>query len=328
MKRQKIFPASTVIAAVIAVAGCAVVLAKGGNYGLFTLNQILIYSLCTLSISVMLGMGGMMSFAPISFFGLGGYFAANLGTGRLGISAASGVILILAPVFAAIIGFLIGIPLLRLRGTYFTFATIGLVQVAFCFFNNFQPLFGGYDGISGIPTLSLFGHEITDNKGWFLILVVVILISVLLVERIRHTRLGRSLAAVRDNETTALTLGIDVYRTKLWAFTIAAALCGFAGALYAMYTRFVSADCFTYNNGIPFIIMAMLGGVNSTLGCVFGSILVGMLPEWLRILEQYMQLIYGGGIIFLMVFMPMGLNGIREMVLKKLRRRGRKRMEG
>ncbi len=321
MKKRKPVPIFTLLLIIAATGMCAFIYREMGSYSLFALNQTLIYSFCTLSLAVMLGMGGMMTFASISFFGIGAYFVANLTTGRLGLVMDSGLALLLAPAVAALFALLVGLPLLRLRGTYFTFATIGLVQVAFCFFNNFTPLFGGYDGIAGVPSLVLFGIKISKNKTWFLVLICFVSVAAILVERIRRTRLGRSLAAIRDNETAALTLGIDVYTTKIWAFCIAAALCGFGGALYAMFTRFVGADCFTYNNGIPFLVMAMLGGVNSTLGCVFGSILVGMLPEWLRILKQYMQLIYGIGVIILMIFMPMGLNGLRELIAKAVHKR-------
>ena len=142
------------------------------------------------------------------------------------------------------------------------------------------------------------------------------------VERIRSTKLGRSLAAVRDNETAAKTFGINVYMTKVYAFVIAGAICGFAGAIYAMMNKYISADTFSFDVGVQYIIMAMLGGVNNTVGCIVGAILIGMLPEWLRSMEGYMQLIYGVGVILLMIFMPMGLSGLLQSLLKKWRKRG------
>lgn len=314
-------PVTAIVSGLAAAIVVAIVYAKSGNYSLFALNQTLIFSFCTMGIYIMLGLGGMMTFASVSFFGLGAYIVANLTTGRLGITVGTLPALFLAPILTALVAALIGIPLLRLKGTYFTFATIGFVQVAYCFFNNYAPLFGGYNGIAGVPSLNLFGLEIKNNRSWLLVLVVCVLLAVLIADRIRKSRLGRSLAAIRDNDTAAQTLGIDVYRTKIYAFTISAAFCAFGGGLYAMCTRFVGADCFTYQVGITYIIMAMLGGVNSALGCVFGSVLVGMLPEWLRVLEQYMQLIYGGGVIILMIFMPMGLNGLRELLYKKYKHR-------
>ena len=305
---------------IVLFAVVAILVHNGGYYSMFALNATLIYAMCALGVSVMLGMTGMMTFSSITFYGVGAYIMANLGTGRMGLQLNTGLALIIAPIGTALIAGLVGMPLLRLRGNYFTFSTIALVQVAFCFFNNTPFFFGGYDGIPGIPTLNLFGWNVKGNETWFYVLVAAVILVVIIIQRMRNSRLGRSMAAIRDNETAALTLGIDVYRTRLITFMISAAICGFGGALYACFNRFVSADCFTYMAGIPFIIMAMLGGINSSFGCVLGAILVGMLPEWLRVLESYMQLIYGIGVILLMIFMPMGLNGILQSVKRKIKK--------
>ena len=311
---------SVFVTAIVVFALALILLNTSNSYTLFALNETFIYALCAMSVSVMLGMTGMMTFSSVSFYGIGAYIMANLATGRLGIKLEPGLVLIIAPILTALIAAIVGLPLLRLRGNYFTFSTIALVQVAFCFFNNTPSIFGGYDGISGIPTLSFFGWKIKGNQTWFFVLIAAVIIVALIIQRIRHSRLGRSMAAIRDNETAALTLGINVYRTRVITFAISAAICGFAGALYACFNRFCSADSFTYAAGIPFIIMAMLGGINSTVGCVLGAILVGMLPEWLRILESYMQLIYGIGVILLMIFMPMGLNGLFLKLLHKIKK--------
>lgn len=293
----------------------------GDNYSLFAYNETLIYAFCALSVSVMLGMTGMMSFAAVAFYGLGAYVVANLTTGRIGIEMNTTLALLIAPLVTALIAALLGMPLLRLRGNYFTFSTIALVQVCWCFYNNTPAIFGGYDGIRGIPDLNLFGWVVKSNKAWMGILIVLLALVMLFIQRMRNSRIGRSMAAIRDNETAALTLGINVYRTRVLTFAIAAGIAGFGGAVYACFTGFISADCFTYNAGIPFIVMAMLGGINSSFGCVLGAVLVGMLPEWLRVLESYMQLIYGIGVILLMIFMPMGLAGILQNVQRKIKKR-------
>lgn len=293
------------------------------GYNMLCLNLTLIYALCALSISIMLGMGGMMTFASVSMMGVGGYFAANMTTGRLGVVWPTSLVLILSPLFTALVAFVFGLILLRLKGTYFTFATIGLVQVSFSFYSMYKPLFGGYDGITGVPNLSIFGYSPEGYSEWFYILAFVLIIAALAIERVRRSKLGRSLAAIRDNEVAAKTLGINVYMTKVIAFTIAGALAGVAGALYAMHTKYISADMFTFKVGVRYIIMAMLGGVNNTIGVIMGAILVGMLPEWLRFLRNYMNLIYGIGIILLMIFMPMGLTGLIESWQDKRRKKRR-----
>jgi len=288
------------------------------GYSMNVMNVALLFSIVAYGISIMMGMGGQLSFASVSFMGGGAYFIANVCTNRFGINMPTLPALLLTPVVFAVIAFVIGLFLFKLKGTYFTFSTIALVQVAYTFFNNYKPIFGGADGISGIPTLNLFGYKFTSYNKWFYVIVACVIIVAVLVERIRRTQLGRSLASIRDNETAALTLGVNVYMTKVIAFSIAGALAAFAGALWCMHGKFVGADMFNYANAAQFIIMAMLGGVNNTIGIVVGAILVKVLPELLRSLQAYMQLIWGIAIIVLMVFMPSGRAGLYERVREKV----------
>ena len=320
MKNKKWKPSTLLI--VLALALFVLVSPRvNTGYSMMIVNLALIYAVATYGVSVMLGLGGQLSFAATAFLGVGAYFAANLCSGRWGFWVDSFAVLLLTPVFAGVVAFVIGLVLFRLKGTYFTFATVGLVQVAWCFFLNYKPLFGGPDGISGVSSISIFGWTPKDYNEWFYLLAVIVLIVALLVERIRHTQLGRSLSAVRDNEVAAQTLGINVYMTKVIAFTIAGIFAAVAGALYAMHSQFVSSDMFTFERSTSYIIMGMLGGINNTAGIFVGSVLVTLLPEWLRGMQQYLQLIYGVGVILLMIFMPMGLAGMASNICKSLKRR-------
>ena len=293
------------------------------GYTMLVLNTALIFAIATYGISIMLGLGGMMSFAAVAFMGVGAYITGNLTSGRWGFVMDSMLALLLSIIGTAVVAAVFGFILLRLSGTYFTFATIGLVQVAYAFYLNYKPLFGGPDGISNIATIRIFGWSPANYNEWFYVLCAFVLIVALLVERIRKSQLGRSLSAIRDNEIAAFTLGIDVYRTKVIAFTIAGTLAGLAGALYAMHGAFVCADLFSYERATTYVIMAMLGGVNNTIGIFIGSVLVTMLPEWLRTLQQYLQLMYGIGIILLMVFMPDGLAGLAKKLIQSFDRKNR-----
>lgn len=291
------------------------------GYSLMVVNLSLIYAIITFGISIMLGMGGQLSFAGLAFMGGGAYFVANLCTGRLGVQIPTIAALFLAPVFCGVLAYGIGLILLKLKDTYFTFATIALVQVCYSFFTNYRPLFGGPDGISAIPNLSVGSAALDSNIKWFYFLVIAIAVLAFVVQRIRKTSFGRALASVRDNDTAALTLGVDVYKTKVKAFAIAGVLGGLAGALYVMQGNFVASDMFAYNNATQFIIMAMVGGINSTAGSIFGSVLITILPEIFRSLEKYLQLFYGLAVIILMVFMPMGLSGMGTSFSKWLNRK-------
>jgi branched-chain amino acid transport system permease protein len=287
------------------------------DYSMMIMNVSLINFIAALGLSVMLGMGGQLSFAAVSFMGLGAYFVANFTNGRLGVAWEPAPVLAGAVLFAAAAAWLCGSILFRLSGTYFTFATIGLVQVTWSLYLNYRFLCGGPDGVSGIPTLRFLGTSPRNYHDWFYILLGFCLAAGFLVERVRRTRLGRSLASIRDNEIAAQTLGVNIYRTKVVAFTTAGALSGLAGGLYAMHAQFVSSDLFTFDMATTYVIMTMLGGVNNTAGVFVGAILVTMLPEWLRPVQRYLKLSYGVGIILLMIFMPMGLAGLGNAILKK-----------
>lgn len=291
------------------------------GYSMMIVNLGLIYAIAALGVSVMLGMGGQLVFSAVAFMGIGAYLTGNLNSGRLGVTLGTPLVLVITIIVTAVLAYVLGLVLFRLKGTYFTFATIGLVQVAWSFYLNYKPLFGGPDGVSNIANLSILGFSPENYTQWFYVLVIFVLVIAFLVENVRSSQLGRSLAAIRDNEIAAYTLGIDVYTTKVIAFTIAGVLAAVAGSLYAMHSRFVSSDMFTFERATSYIIMAMLGGVNNTAGVVVGSLLVTALPEWLRGLQRYLQLIYGIGVVLLMVFMPMGLAGVASNFSKDIKRK-------
>lgn len=291
---------------------------------MMVINIALIYSLIAYGVSVMLGMGGELSFAGVSFMGGGAFLIANLTTGRLGVSISPVLaFLLIIPVFT-LVAFLIGMVLLRLKSTFFTFSTIALVQMSYTIFNNFKLLFGGADGISGIPTTIIFGKKMLSYYMWLPVLLSIAVIVGLFVARIRSTPLGRSLASCRDNETAARTLGVNVYMTKVIAFTIAGVLSAMAGGLYGLLTKFVSADMFTYASSTKYVIMAMIGGVQSTLGAFLGAVIVQVLPQLLKNFERFFQMFWGVSIVLLMVFMPEGIVGIFRTIGYSIRSRGKK----
>ena len=287
------------------------------GYSMMVMNVAIINFIAALGLSVMLGLGGLLSFATVSMMGIGAYITANLTSGRLGFAIPTMSALALALLGSGIAALVIGMILLRLKGTYFTFATIGLVQVTWSIYLNYKPLCGGPDGISSIPTINLFGFVPANYQQWFYVLMATAVLVGVLIERIRKTNLGRSLSSIRDNEIAANTLGVNVYMTKVWAFVIAGMLAGLAGSLYAMHAKFISADLFTFDVSTLYVIMVMLGGVNSTSGVFVGAMLVMMMPEWLRPVERYLKLFFGIGVILLMVFMPMGLAGMVNIFLRR-----------
>ena len=290
-------------------------------YVIRVINLALIYSINTFSLMMMLGMGGQLIFSSVAFMGLGAYVTANLCSGRLGFETGGLTAILASVVIGGLAAFLFGLPLLRLSGTFFTFATIAIVQIFYTFFLNYVPAFGGPAGISGIKPLSIMGNQIKEPFHWFIILLIVVLIVMALLSRLRNSQFGRRLSAIRDNEIAAQTLGVNVYWTRVKAYTISGMLAGLSGAFLALFSRYISADNFTFIRAATFIIMAMLGGVNYAGGILIGSALITFLPEVLRGMDRYLMFIYGVMVIILMIFMPMGLVGLVRNIWKKMSRK-------
>lgn len=308
----KLIPAAAIAGVAAAVSGSM------NNYIMTLANMALIYFLCSAGLSVLFGMGGQLAMCSVTFMGLGGFLAGQLAKNY---AVASLPALILAVAMTTIVGLLFGLVLMRLKGGFLVFGTIGLVNIGSTLYSNFTPLSGGPDGIFGIPKLQILGYTFNSMQAWFFLLMVIAVVVILLISRIRSTSLGRNLMAVRDDETAAYTLGVHVYKTKVIAFTISCALCGLAGALLAFHNGVVSYSLFTFTSQMQFVMMVMLGGVNSIVGTLAGTFLIMALPELLRSLANYMSLIYGLATILLMIFMPMGIGGIVDSSYKKFIRR-------
>lgn len=316
MKKKKISVTSMILLALCAVFAILTPILFD-SYQITIVNTALMYFVGALGISVMMGMCGQMSFATISFMGIGAYCATQL-TKTFGVPTLAA--LILAVVFTALMSLWIGALLFRLSGGYFTFATIGLVYICTSLFTNLKSITGGANGIIGIPDLNLFGFKLDSLYKWFYFLCIVCILCGLVVERVRRTSLGRSMASVRDNELAAKALGVNCYQVKIISFVFAGALAGLSGALIAFHNGTVSTALFSFQSATNFIIMVMLGGVNSTIGTFLGTFLVTLMPEILRPLVEYLRLIQGVLIILMMIFMPMGLAGIGQSVLAWLKK--------
>ena len=244
MKKQQRIQMTFAALAGVALILTVIALCARDNYIVLVMNTALVYAMVAYGLSVILGMGGQLVFSGVAFMGIGAYSVGNLCSGRLGFTLGSFLAILIAIGITAAISFFIGVLFMRLKNSFCTFATLGFVQVLWSLFQNYTPAFGGPNGIPQIATLSLFGKQISSYQEWFYLLLVAVLLIAIIVERIRSSRFGRALAAVRDNEIAAMSLGINIYWTRVIAFVIAGVFAGFAGALIAMHNRFISGDMF------------------------------------------------------------------------------------
>jgi branched-chain amino acid transport system permease protein len=292
----------------LVVAALAIPLMVDSNYILRLVNMALIFSLLAVSLNIVLGYTGQIALGHAAFFGIGAYTAALISAGSSGLLFWPGFLA--AGIVTGISGLLIGIPALRLKGHYLALATLGFGEIMRHIFFNWREVTHGMDGIGGIPAPSVGFFTFASDKSFFYLTLAILALVMIATLRVERSKFGRRLAAIRDAELAAGTSGVNVFRLKIIAFGLSAAVAGFAGSLYAHLITFISPDTFVFDVTAQILSMVLVGGIGTTWGPVLGAILLTFLPEALRISKAYYQLIYGVGIIVLIVFLPMGLLGL------------------
>lgn len=307
--KKKIQPKELIKPAIILVLVVVALVLSGNlnNYQLTVVNSALLYFIAASAITLMLGMGGNMSMCNITFVGMSAFFTARLSKDFGLNTVLAGLIAIAA---TSLIAYVLSFMMVRLTGYYFFFGTVGFCNMMATVFQNFKPLSNGPDGINGIPDLVLFGYQFKKMKDWCPLLIIVSILVILLIERIRKSSLGRSLMSIRDNPVAAQTLGVNLLRTKRIAFTIGAALAALSGTLMAYHNGVVSSLLFTGNVEQKLLMMVVLGGVNSTTGTLLGAFIMQLMPEVLRPVLEYTRLIQGILLVLMMIYMPMGIDGM------------------
>jgi branched-chain amino acid transport system permease protein len=301
-------------------AAVVVALAAGMQFDGYVLNilmQATTFSIAVFGLSVVLGLCGQINLAQAAFFGFGAY-AVGIGTTDWHLSY---WLCLLIGCFAALLaGAFLGMSTLRLGGHYLAMVTISFQQIVTLVMINAIWLTRGPDGVSNIGRPELF----RTSQGYLAFCVAMLAIVGYLVWHLPDTKIGRAMRAVRDNELAAGVNGIDVFRTKVYAFAICAGLGGLAGGLFAGGFAYVSPDQFSFAESIVFLTMSLLGGVASPIGSAIGTGLLILIPEWLRFLKSIPGLylaIYGLFVILIIRFMPDGIWGFVAAAFARWRAR-------
>lgn len=302
-----------VLAGAIAI-GLVLMLPLDG-YTVSIIMQAATYAIAVLGLTVVLGYAGQITLAQAAFFGLGAYSLA-LGTLDLGLSF--WVALALAVVVSGAFGAILGLTSVRLGGHYLAMVTISFQQIVTLVLTNWISLTRGPDGIAGIGRPSILGRELTSNVDYLIFSIVVLTLVIIAVWKLKSSRLGRRMEAMRDNEIAASVTGVNVYLTKVISFTICAVLGGLGGALFASGFSYISPDQFSFAESIVFLTMALLGGVHSVIGTALGTLLLVLLPEMLRFLRDIYLAVYGLAVILIMIFMPDGIWGFVTLLSDRL----------
>ena len=296
-----------------------------GSVDLATLT--LIYIMLGLGLNIVVGLAGLLDLGFVAFYAVGAYTYALLSQ-YFGMSFWA--CLPISAGLAALFGFLLGFPVLRLRGDYLAIVTLGFGEIIRILLNNWTSLTGGPNGISGINKPTLFGlefnrrakeegaitfHEYFDMdysssyKVIFLYLIAVLLVIgvIYLINRLMRMPIGRAWEALREDEIACRSLGLNRTAIKLSAFTLGASTAGFAGCFFAARQGFISPESFIFIESAIILAIVVLGGMGSQLGIIFAAIIMTILPELAREFSEYRMLLFGLLMVIMMRWRPEGL---------------------
>ncbi|WP_421301574.1 high-affinity branched-chain amino acid ABC transporter permease LivM [Aeromonas veronii] len=300
-------------------------MASRGAIDLATLT--LIYIMLGLGLNVVVGLAGLLDLGYVGFYAVGAYSYALLNT-YFGLSFWE--CLPIAGLMAATFGFLLGFPVLRLRGDYLAIVTLGFGEIIRILLNNMTTLTGGPNGISGIPKPTLGGLEfnrtvkdggfdtfhnffgITYNANHkviflYMMALVLVVVTLFVINRLLRMPLGRAWEALREDEIACKSLGLNPTIIKLTAFTIGATFAGFAGSFFASRQGFISPESFVFIESAIVLAIVVLGGMGSQIGVVLAAIVMTVLPELAREFNEYRMLMFGLLMVFMMIWRPQGL---------------------
>jgi len=293
----------------LVVIALAALFAKRSEVYLLTLTCV--YLMATFGLNLTVGYAGQMSLGQAAFFGIGAYIAA--------IAMKAGVPFLVVLPIAAIacfaVGLALGFPALRVQHHYLAFATLGFNILVFLIMRNEEKITGGTFGISGIPRPSLFGHELSGAVPFFYFTFVSLTLLAALLWWLLRSPWGRAFAALRDNPIRAESLGVNITAYTLLAFAIGAACAGIGGVYYASLVEFIEPGPFHFSTSLLMLLAVIVGGSGRFMGPVVGTIIIILLPEflrssnveWLKFMQKWYLAFFGVAVIALMIWLPGGI---------------------
>ena len=266
------------------------------------------------------GFTGYVSIAQAGFMGIGAYSSALMSV-KLGWPVWA--TMAAAPMTTALLALLAGYPSLRVKGHYFAIVTLAYNMVIFIVLMTWSSLTGGEAGISNVPrppdvALGPWAWSLGERAGYYYLVLLAAVLATGLCALMLHSRVGRVLLAIRQNEALIEACGVQAWRYKLLAFVVSASLAGLAGALYAHFIGFLNPDAFGVDHSLNAILAVILGGSGTLAGPVIGAFAVVFLPEYLRVAETYRLVIYGLVLVAATIFMPRGLVPLLRQGLEAL----------
>jgi branched-chain amino acid transport system permease protein len=274
------------------------------NYVLDVLTLAWLYVVLALGLQTTVGLAGLLDLGYASFYALGAYSYAIAST-KLGVSFWVG--LPLGALAAAACGLLLGVITLRLRGDYLAIVTLGFIQIVHIVLVNWDSVTNGPNGILNVGRPQIGPVALTSPSQFYYVTLGVALLAIVVNTRLRASRIGRALMAIRDDELAAESVGVPTTRLKVLAFALGASWAGVAGVCFAARYAFVSPESFTFFESVVILAMVVLGGMSSVMGVAAGAVIIVVLPELLRGVDDFRMLAFGAALVAMMAWRPEGL---------------------
>jgi branched-chain amino acid transport system permease protein len=283
------------------------------TYQTSIMTTALMYVVLGLGLNIIVGLAGLLNLGYVAFYAVGAYSYALLNH-HFGLGF--WICLPLGALLAALFAVLLGFPVLRLRGDYLAIVTLGFGEIIRLVLENWNEFSFGPSGISNIPRpgLGLLDLSLeTASIYLYYLMIGLCLFTIFVFGRIRDSRIGRALIALREDEVACQAMGIDKAKTKLLAFALGSTWAGLVGVIFAAKTTFVNPASFTFLESAMILSIVVLGGMGSILGVILGAFLLILLPEYLRAFSDYRMLLFGTTMVVMMIFRPQGIvTGIRQ----------------
>ena len=311
---------------VLAVILIALPFVVKNQYFLTVVAKIGCYAILGLGLNILTGYTGLVSLGHAGFVAIGAYTASLLAV-TLGWSFFPAMLA--GMLVAAVIGVLVGLPTLRVTGTYLSIITLGFGEIVKMVLMNWQDVTNGTLGVKNIPKPQIFGIKLTvaNNGMYFLILILIVLIS-LFCKSLIQSKTGRALRAIKTDEMASTMMGINITKYKILAFVVSAMICALGGALYSSLIGYIDPNTFNFDVSTLILSIVILGGMGTLRGMYVGAIVLVAFPEVSRSLMKYRFVLYGVILVLMMRFRPEGLLGWKSSLPYKLSKKVQAKING
>ncbi len=277
------------------------------SYYLTVMTLAFIYAIATLGLNLITGYTGQLNLAHGGFMAIGAY---TLGILTVDHQVPFWLAFVLAGVLCMVLGYVVGVVSLRLKGHYFSIFTMCVGYIIYLLIEKWESLTHGTVGLIGIPVPAAIGPLSFDSvQAQYYLVLAFLALGVFLMHRIVTSLLGRSFMAVRNSDALAEALGINLMRTKVLSFVLSVGYAGFAGALYAGQVRFLGPDIARTDLTFDMVMSMLVGGIGTLFGPLLGAVLVPWITQSLQFMQDYRMLVFGPVLILLIIFVPDGIVG-------------------